>query len=246
MAEEIDLMARAIVGWVSSRTSFDAAPREPLRSQGFQLVWTPDVAGLSEIAERTPFDALVMDLDDSKVEPFRLVQRVRRLKAARELPILFLSGRIDASSGVPQALRAGADDFLSKPAATGLLSARIEALLGTRQQFAKPESWAKHILRARDGRVILNLKSYQCQAQLGLEYEERRLTRKEFDVLATLLRRPNQLVRWEDFYGKGWKPHKLKAHSRTLVQHVMRLRQKLGPLGARIETLSGLGYRWRE
>lgn len=202
-------------------------------------------AGLSEffgMAAEQRLDAVVVDVQSIGIPARKLVQRIRANARTRALPIIFITdGQGEATAEI---LGSGADDCLIKPVDPELLCARVEAALRTIRQFSRPDSWARHVLRSRDGRVVLNLKAYRFQVQIGLEYEERKLTRKQMDVLALLMRRGNQVVGWRDFFSRGWKPARLQKESRTLVQHVMRLRQLLGPLADRIETVAGVGYRW--
>ncbi len=211
----------------------------------YRVLPCPDPRALRLLARSNDLDLIVADLDFLRVDPYRLVQGIRRDPRTQALPILFLSspgGGTEAAA----ALRAGADDHLFKPVEPSLLAARLDAALGSARQFARPEPWAPHVLRSRDGRLVLNAKDFRCQVQTGLEYEDRKLTKRQFEVLLLLLRRANRVVSWKDFYAKGWKPRRLQGRSRTLVQHVMRVRQALGPLGARLETVAGIGYRWND
>jgi DNA-binding response OmpR family regulator len=172
-----------------------------------------------------------------------LIRAIRRSPRRRGIPVLLLSSSA-SSEEVAEALRAGADDCLGKPIPADVLAERLSAALRTTRQFSRPEPWARHLLKTRDGRLILNLRDYRCQVQEGAEYREIRLTRRQFQVLAALMKHPNRVVRWQELFSKGWQPGKLQAGSRTLVQHVMRLRQLLGQLGRQLETVAGVGYRW--
>jgi len=201
------------------------------------------LADFFKTAASARVDALIADLGHLSLDARRVVRRVRSNPKTRALPIIFLA---DAGAIPAELLASGADDCLLKPVDSELLAAHVETALSTVRHFSGPESWGQEVLRSRDGRVILNVKGFRCQVQFGLEYEDCRLTRKQLQVLALLMRKPNHVVKWRDFMARGWKPSRLQSASRTLVQHVMRLRQVLGPLGERIETIAGVGYRWRD
>ncbi len=222
---------------VAARASVPAAGRT------WEALFAPDLAAALRAAKASRVDALIVDLDLLKADARRVVRRVRAQTRTRALPIIFLTeGRCAAE----ELLKAGADDCLVKPVDGELLAARVEAALATARRAAPAKPWGPGILRARDGRLVLDLKAFRCRIQAGLDYEDCRLTRRQMEVLALLLGRANQAVRWKDFTARGWRPARLQSGSRTLVQHVMRLRQVLGPLGDRIETVPGVGYRWRD
>ncbi len=236
---------RALIFWLGSDPKPLESSRKALTRQDYHPIHIRSTALLGAACNRQKPDLFVVDLDGFRKHQIKgLVRQIRRHPRARSAPLLFLT-RADAAATL-SVLRSGADDYLLKPFDPELLAARLEAALSTAQQFARPQSWSRHLLRSRDGQVLLDLRSRRCHVQTGIDYEERRLTSKEFEVLAFLLRHPNRVVHWEDFFKKGWKPRKLKGNSRTLVQHVMRLRRHLGPLGKRLEAIAGLGYRWND
>ncbi|MDE2426893.1 MAG: response regulator transcription factor [Elusimicrobia bacterium] len=221
------------------------AARSILARDGLRLELCADLAALRAAARKGGAPELILaDLDDWPGDPRRLVRLIRADARLRRSALMFLAGR--SGDGVAQALRDGADDFLIKPVPAELLCARIEAAVQTARRLATPEPWSRRVLRARDGRVILELRERRCQVQRGVDYEEVVLTRRQFEVLAALLKRPNRTVGWRELYARGWRPSRLRRRSRTLVQHVMSLRRKLGALAERLEVVPGLGYRWRE
>ena len=74
-------------------------------------------------------------------------------------------------------------------------------------------------------------------------YREILLTRKQLAALSALLRAAGRPVAWDQLFRRGWRPSKLRRRSRTLVQHVLALRRKLGRAGERIKSVPGVGYR---
>ena len=237
------LLARAIVCWVGVERKRRKNHLAVLAGQGYHVAWADSLAALNALAGRLPLDLVVLDMGGLAADPWRLLRRLRRVPATRELPVVFLSGLPAGDLEAGRALEDGAD-CLAEPVVPEVLAARVDAAIATFRQFSRPRTWSRGALRSKDGRLILNLAAASCCVQEGLDYEERTLTRKEFGVLALLLRRAPRTVCWRDFFARGWRPARLKEGSRTLVQHVMRLRGKLGALGCRIETVPGAGYRW--
>jgi DNA-binding response OmpR family regulator len=91
--------------------------------------------------------------------------------------------------------------------------------------------------------LALDLRSRRCLLRQDGAYIDVPLTKRQMDTLTALLRRPNRPVSWSALYRRGWHPSKLRRRSRTLVQHVLSLRRKLGAAGTRIEAVPGFGYR---
>lgn len=234
----------ATVFWVSTARPSRQAHEAALTSRGFRVAWADSLAPLKSLAALTPPELVILDLQGNSSDPYPIVRRLRRLLPPRDLPVVVLSGRPAGADEERRALSGGADDCLADPVIPEVLCARVEAAIGTYRQFARPRPRSRSVLRSKDGRLILNLAAGECLIQEGPRYEDKRLTRKEFSVLALLLRKSPRIARWSDFRAAGWHTWRLGDESRTLVQHVMRLRVKLGELGRRIETVPGAGYRW--
>jgi two-component system phosphate regulon response regulator PhoB len=133
-------------------------------------------------------------------------------------------------------LELGADDYITKPFSTRVLLARVKAVLRRRvKEYPKEEDAIRiHDLVIHPGRheVLVNGEAVQ-------------LTFTEFGVLHFLARRPgwvftrNQIVdavRGDDYF----------VSDRSVDVQIVGLRKKLGPAGAYIETVRGIGYRFRE
>jgi DNA-binding response OmpR family regulator len=134
---------------------------------------------------------------------------------------------------VVRGLRAGADDYLVKPARMSELLARIEAVR-RRTAHAAPQSSSRR--EFGDIVVDLNLRTTQLNGQ------DLSLTTKEFDLLAVLVDNPGAAVSRQELMDRVW-GNAFVAVSRSLDVHMTALRSKLGRPGL-IETIRGFGYRW--
>ncbi|WP_024119223.1 winged helix-turn-helix domain-containing protein, partial [Thermus thermophilus] len=127
-----------------------------------------------------------------------------------------------------------ADDYLVKPFAVEELLARLEALLR--------RAGKRKVLRR--GPLLLDLERMEAR----LEGNPLPLTRREFALLAYLAERPGRVCTREELLEAVWGPDYLGT-PRTVDQHVLQLREKLGedPKAPRfLETVRGVGYRFRE
>lgn len=237
-----DLAARFVVHAWSQGAPLPQTLLASLEAQGIRLLSASEWPTLRKLAKSVPADAVLARPD--LLEPADLPARLRRLYGRTALPVLMLVGA-EASPGTEAALiEGGADDALRMPVDGELLAARLEAAVRDAERWQAPRVWPRHVLRTSDGALALDRKARRCLVK-GPDgaYRDVILTRRQLETLAALLRRPNRPVSWERLYRSGWKPGKLRKRSRTLVQHVLSLRRKLGALGTRITAVPGFGYR---
>jgi two-component system, OmpR family, KDP operon response regulator KdpE len=186
--------------------------------------------GIEKAATEAP-DLVVLDLGLPDMDGKDVIAAIRGWS---RVPILVLSVR-DAETEKIAALDAGADDYVTKPFATGELLARLRALLRARKAPASERS------RLTVGPITIDLAAHLV-ARDGVEI---RLTRKEFEVLAFLARFAGRLVTHRQLLEAVWGPAHLEdAHYlRIAIAH---LREKLGDDAADprfILTEPGVGYR---
>jgi DNA-binding response OmpR family regulator len=237
-----DLGARIVVHAWSAGETLPLPLLAGLESRGIRVLSAGDWPTLRKLARSVPADAVLARPD--LLQPRELAPRLRKLYGRSALPVLFLVGG-EAAPGTEAALiESGADDALRLPVDGELLAARLEASVRDAERWSAPKAWPRHVLRTSDGALALDVKARRCLLR-GPDgsYRDVLLTRRQLDTLAALLRSPNRPVSWEKLYKGGWRPGKLRKRSRTLVQHVLSLRRKLGPEGRRIAAVPGFGYR---
>jgi DNA-binding response OmpR family regulator len=217
--------------------------RDALEALGILFLPASDRAGLRKLAAASPADVLLVSSTLLPDPPLRTLSALRRLYGRRPLSVIVLTQSGGPTGGAASLLAAGADDALPSPADPALLAARIEAALRTTEQLSAPANWPGRVLRTADGEIALDMTARRCLVRDGGAYREVALTRKQFTALAALLRAAGGPVRWQELFRRGWRPGKLRRRSRTLVQHVLALRLKLGAAGRRIIALPGVGYR---
>jgi two-component system KDP operon response regulator KdpE len=186
--------------------------------------------GVEKAATEAP-DLVVLDLGLPDMDGKQVIAAIREWS---QMPILVLSVR-DAETEKIAALDAGADDYVTKPFATGELLARIRALLRNRKA---PETEKANIVI---GDLGIDLAAHVVRVG-GAEVK---LTRKEFDVLALLARHAGRLVTHKQLLATVWGPaHEADAHYlRIAIAHI---RDKLGDDAGNprfILTEPGVGYR---
>jgi two-component system phosphate regulon response regulator PhoB len=202
-----------------------------LERAGYRVVSCRNGAEGLKRALASPPDALVLDLLMPGMDGLAVLRGLRSESATAELPVLLLTARgteMDKLLGFEY----GADDYLTKPFSTREMIARVGALLRRR----RPEP-AEKPLQAGGLRID------PVRHEAAYEGQPLRLTRREFGLLYHLARHPGRLFRREELLDKVW-GYDYLGESRTVDVHVRRLRAKLGPGKALIQTVTGSGYRF--
>lgn len=213
-----------------------AALSSVLRRHGFEVDLAHTAGSALELLDGGP-DVVLLDLGLPDRDGFDLCGRIR---AVLDVPVIIVTARADVRSRI-HGLDLGADDYLVKPYDVGELIARIHVVSRRRS----PGSGA-------DGAVPPSRRPAQplCGGRIELDRLRRSvrvdgtpvvLTRKEFDLFATLAREPGVVFRREQLISEIWNTS-WQGNHRTLEVHVASLRSKLTLTGV-IETVRGVGYR---
>ncbi|MBI4060602.1 MAG: response regulator transcription factor [Elusimicrobia bacterium] len=239
------MAARFVVHALTEFDPLDASLVAEFEASGARLLSAPDWTSARKLARGFPADAALVRL--AAPAPRGIPARLRRLHGRAALPVIGLVGPDAAAEEEVRLLSQGYNDVVRLPVPGTLLLAKVEACVRDAERWALPKAWPRHVLRCADGAVALDARARRCllRDEAGT-YRDVLLTRKQFDTLAALLRRPNRTVGWAEFYRRGWRPSRLRARSRTLVQHVLGLRRKLPSIAERIESVPGFGYRFTD
>ena len=200
-----------------------------LSQAGFQTQTASTGRAALQTIQKQPPDLIVLDLMLPDVDGMEVCRTVRQHEASRRIPILMLTARgeeIDRVVG----FELGADDYVSKPFSPRELVLRVKSIL---RRFKDVHSDSLRV-----GRVELFPQRRQCFVDKAAVA----LTAKEFDLLYELIKARGNVLTRESLMDRVWGYHG-EAASRTLDTHVRRLREKLGPEGAAVETVRGVGYR---
>jgi DNA-binding response OmpR family regulator len=156
--------------------------------------------------------------------------RLRQEPSTRRTPVIILTARGSESERVA-GLELGADDYVTKPFSVRELMARVRAVLRRSEEAATS--------LYEDDRLQVHMDDMRVACG-GAEV---RLTRKEFALLAALVRKPGRVATRSQLLDDVW-GREYYGDTRTLDVHIRRLRSKLGQCGDCIETVVGVGYRF--
>jgi DNA-binding response OmpR family regulator len=212
-----------------------------LGRHGYEVVRARDGASaLREVSPRT--DMVLLDLTLPDMDGFEVCRRIRRVS---DTPIIMVTARTRLDAGI-RGLELGADDYVTKPYDVREVLARIDAVMrrGRGREWDGPRGDAPEARVAVRG-LVVDLARREVRRTSGAVADAAgavvELTRKEFDLLALLVRQRGAVLTRErilrDVWGSSW-----KGLGRTLEVHVASLRRKLGEPDV-VETVRGVGYR---
>ncbi|HEX4199399.1 MAG TPA: response regulator transcription factor [Caulobacteraceae bacterium] len=204
-----------------------------LGQAGFEVDWVADGReGLVRALSET-FDAVTLDRMLPNVDGLAIVTAMRAAQV--DTPVLMISALSDVDERV-RGLRAGGDDYLTKPFASEEMAARLEVLLRRRDSAAARDS----LLRVED----LEMDLLTRQVRRG--GRELKLLPTESKLLELLLRHPAQVLTRTMIFEAVWGYH-FDPGTNLIDVHMGRLRRKVDPPGERplIHTVRGAGYALR-
>lgn len=204
-----------------------------LKSEGYEICACKDGAeALAAYAERRP-DLLILDVMMPKKSGYDVCAEIRRNDDF--LPVMFLTAK-STEEDVVLGLGLGADDFIAKPVRLDVLLARIAVMI----------KWTKRVGAAaaqsdtfRIGDVLIDATRFVVRRN---GEPDSSLTIRELGLLRTFAAHPGEVLSRDALLDAVWGENYFTS-SRTLDQHIVQIRRKLGESGNLIETVRGIGYR---
>lgn len=204
-----------------------------LKKNGFEVVTAAD--GHEALAKAAGVDLIVLDVMLPELDGFEVCRRLKLDKATQSIPIIMLTAKLDEIDKV-LGLELGADDYMTKPFSPRELVARIKAVL---RRTLPSETDQKLTV----DELTLDFNSYEAM----LSGEVLALTPKEFELLKLLVTNPSKAFSRDELLEKIW-GYEYYGDTRTVDVHIRHLRHKLEPaarLSSAIETVRGIGYRFK-
>jgi two-component system, OmpR family, alkaline phosphatase synthesis response regulator PhoP len=192
---------------------------------------------LRQVKDARP-DVILLDIMVPHLNGWEICRRLKQDRETQAIPVIMVTGRVEEGDKV-LGFEMGADDYVTKPFSPRELVARVRAV--SRRGRAGDDT-AGQPMRAGD----LEIDRQRFEVKMKGRLVE--LTRKEFDLLAALVRAPGRVFGREELLDLVWGQDGF-VEPRTVDVHVARLRAKF--IAARapepgIETVRGVGYRFRE
>lgn len=206
-----------------------------LEREGFQVITANNGDEAVTQLKYKP-DLIVLDVLMPKMDGFETCYKIRSLDEFKNTPIIFLtakSSEIDEIHG----LNLGADDFIQKPISPKKLIARVQSNLRKLETSNEINSSSQEIVV---GPLCINREKYVVK----LENKEIVFPKKEFEILAFLASNPGKVLNRDKILSDVWGSD-IYVVERTVDVHIRKIREKLGEHYELIETIKGVGYRFK-
>lgn len=209
--------------------------RYNLTAEGYRVLCAESGETALEIAGMQKPDLIVLDLMLPGIDGLDVAAILKKDKKTSHIPIIMLTAK-GAESDVVTGLEMGADDYVSKPFSPRVLNARVKAVLRRNEKVSGTKG---DVVQA--GEINID----PGRRRVIIQGKETELSFTEFQILLFLSRRPGWVftrsqivdaVRGSDY----------PVTDRSVDVQIVGLRKKLGPCGHYIETVRGVGYRFRE
>ncbi len=212
--------------------------RYNLGKEGYDVrLATNGMDALRQVKEAKP-DVILLDIMVPQLNGWEICRRLKQDRETAAISVIMVTGRVEEGDKV-LGFEMGADDYVTKPFSPRELLARVRAVT---RRGRLGDADAGQVLRAGD----LEIDRQRFEVKMKGRLVE--LTRKEFDLLAVLIRTPGRVFGREELLDLVWGQDGF-VEPRTVDVHVARLRAKFtaarAPMPA-IETVRGVGYRFRD
>ncbi|WP_067844127.1 response regulator transcription factor [Amphibacillus sediminis] len=211
-----------------------------IEKYGYEVVMTEDFETIIDTFRRTQPNLILLDINLPSYDGYYWCRQIRKESIC---PVIFISARTGEMDQV-MALENGGDDFITKPFHPDIVMAKIRSQL----RRAYGEYAAKY-----DERMLIQdgLSLYPERLELRFEDKVTTLTKKETDIIESLLERYPRVAGRQDLLAKLW-DDQAYVDENTLNVNITRVRKKFQELGIEdaVETVRGAGYRlqvtWKE
>ncbi len=210
--------------------------RYNLKQEGYEVSVAYDGQEALEAAAAGT-DMVILDLMMPVLDGFETCKRLKADSKTSGIPVIFLtarSGEVDEVIG----LELGADDYIQKPISPRKLVARVKAVF-RRMEIPRDGQGEEPVIRIE--RLEINRATFTVR----IGKREVFFPRKEFEVLALLAGNPGKVYSREMLLNAIWGSDVIVI-DRTVDVHIRKVREKLGDDADAIETIKGVGYRFRE
>lgn len=204
-----------------------------LSSAGYACDVVDNGPAAFSLARSGDFDLMILDLGLPHMDGSDVLEQLRALKIS--IPVIVLSARTKIEDRI-RTLEGGADDYMPKPFQFAELLARVRLRLADRAQ--QEGTGQDTTYRMSRGDLILDLRTQRVRT--GETWRD--LSRREFGLLETLMRHPDQILSRAQLLSMVWGMD-FDPGSNVVDVYVRSLRKKIG--AEKVETVRGAGYRLR-
>jgi two-component system alkaline phosphatase synthesis response regulator PhoP len=209
--------------------------RYNLSKNGFRITGVLSGEDALKKVSKESFDLVVLDIMLPGMDGLDVCRALKKNEKTQHIPIIMLTAKGEESD-VVTGLELGADDYIVKPFSPKILISRIKTVL--RRKSAEPLDDSQPL-------AIHDLEIHPGRRQVLFRKKPVELTNMEFQVLHFLARKPGWVFSRYQIV-EGVRGDDYPVTDRAIDVMIVGLRKKLGEAGAYVETVRGVGYRFKE
>jgi len=203
-----------------------------LEQEGFEVITAYNGKDALKLVKENP-SLILLDVMMPELDGYEVCRKIRKNEKYKNTPILFLTAKTSEQDEI-EGLTVGADDYILKPVSIKKLIARIKANIRQSDVTNEPSRTIEV------GPIRIDKEEYL----LYLEDEKVVLPRKEFEIISYLASKNGKVIPREKLLSSIW-GEDVFVGDRTIDVHVRKIREKLGSYSNLIETVKGVGYRFK-
>lgn len=204
-----------------------------LHTTGFEAEGFPDGLTFEKAMQKKKPELVILDIMLPDEDGVQILINMKKDPSMRDIPVIIASARGEEYDKV-KALDLGADDYLAKPFGMMEMVSRIKAVLRRTSLAKQPEVIHLDEIELYPERHLVTISGKPAE-----------LTVKEFSLLKKLMENAGIVLSRERLLDEIWGID-YDGETRTVDVHIRTLRSKLGEAERHIETVRGIGYRYRE
>lgn len=231
-------MAKKRVLVVEDDRDINELIRYNLEREGFEVLFLYEGGQAVDVVRTRKPNLVLLDLMLPECDGLDLCRQIKNDPDTKHIPVMMITAKA-TESDVVAGLSIGADDYMTKPFSPQVLLARVKAIF--RRAGLKQEESLDHQHVRQWGDLVLDLLKHK----VSFKNHAIVLTSIEFAMLEFLSRHPGRVFSREQILDSVWQEGKFIV-DRAVDVHIRGLRKKLGSACEYIETVRGVGYRFKE
>jgi two-component system phosphate regulon response regulator PhoB len=219
---------------VEDETDISELVEYHFKQSGFPVTSVPDGSSALEQVKKLHPALIILDLMLPDMDGRDICRALKSNPLTQSIPILMLTAKTEELDRIV-GFELGAEDYVTKPFSPRELVLRAKTILKRKEL---PKESEKLI---QTGGLLIDVERHH----VSINKKPIRLTHTEFKLLFELVSRRGRVFTRESLLDRVW-GYTYEGYARTVDTHIRRLREKLGAVGESIETIRGVGYRFRE
>ncbi len=206
-----------------------------LQKEGFEVLVSYNGKDALREVEKCP-DLIILDIMMPEIDGYELYSKIRSNEKYAGIPVIFLTAKSGETDEI-KSLDIGASDYIQKPISPKKLIARVKSNLRKSAAEIKKSNSKKTL---EIGPLVIDTERYS----VTIEKKQKFFPRKEFHLLYYLASHPDKVFNRESLLKDVW-GNDVYVVDRTVDVHIRKIRTKLGKYSELIETIKGVGYRFK-